>query len=127
MVLKIKFMEFSINCFLASKWPLTEMQINILSTPYCFVLFFKDEVGQYHLKMIKLNDTVRRRAENKVICCLESLATGHPPPSITLTIILTTIFLMLLLIALITCVRRRKEADQVRYVLCYGGFAMAVK
>ena len=75
--------------------------------------------------MLQLNDTVRRRAENRVICCLESLATGHSPPSITLTIILTSIFLILLIIALITCVRRRKEADQVRYVLCYGGLVMA--
>ena len=75
--------------------------------------------------MLQMNDTVRRRAENKVICCLESLATAHSPPSITLTIILTAIFLILLIIALITCVRRRKEADQVRYIMCYGGFVMA--
>merc|ERR1711953_949683 len=76
----------------------------------CRWLIEKDEV-----KMLDLNATLRRRAENRLICCVETFPTGHhhSPPSITLTIILTTILIILFIFAIITCVRRRKETDQI--------------
>ena len=114
--------SFSIHCFpfiVASKQP--ETSRNAKKT----FLSFQDEFGQYQLKMIKLNDTERRRAENNLICCVESLVTGHSPPNITLTIILTTIFLILLVIAIITWVRRRKETAQVRAIVGYVNVKVA--
>merc|ERR1719336_523385 len=81
----------------------------------CRWLIEKDEVGQYSLRMVRPGDTVdsvQRRLDQEVVCCLGSITSPHSTPSNTLIIILTTIFIILLVAALLTFVKRRGEINE---------------